>query len=91
MDFEWDEAKNASNLIKHDVAFELARTFGWDAAVIERDDRSDYGEDRFLARGYAADGVGYSIVFTFRVSAIRVISIRQFNRKEEGRYGRQEQ
>ena len=91
MDFEWDEAKNASNMAKHSVGFELARMFGWDAAVIEPDDRSDYGEDRFLARGYGADGIGYSIVFTFRGSAIRVISIRQFNRKEEGRYGRQEQ
>ena len=91
MEFEWDEAKNASNLTKHGVSFALAQSFDWGEALIEPDQRSDYGEDRFLARGYAEDGLGYSIVFTFRGSAIRVISIRQFNRKEEKRYGRHQQ
>jgi len=89
MDFEWDEAKNLSNLAKHHVRFELVEMFNWDAAVIELDDRADYGEERHLARGYTYDGVGYSIVFTFRGSVVRVISVRPFNRKEETRYGPQ--
>lgn len=91
MDFEWDEAKNSSNLAKHGVSFGLVRSFDWSGAIIERDDRTDYGEDRFLARGVAADGQGYSIVFTFRVAAIRIISIRPFNRKEHRRYGKKEE
>ncbi|SEQ25972.1 hypothetical protein SAMN05428969_2445 [Devosia sp. YR412] len=88
MDFEWDETKNATNKVKHRVDFSLVHQFKWHDAIIEPDARFDYGEDRFLARGYAEDGLGYSIVFTFRGPVIRVISIREFNRKEERRYGR---
>ena len=88
MEFEWDEAKNATNLVKHRVDFHLVHTFDWAGAIIEPDNRYDYGEDRLLARGYAEDGLGYSIVFTFRGHFIRVISLREFNRKEEKRYGR---
>lgn len=91
MDFEWDEAKNISNRAKHGVGFELASSFDWPNAIVELDDRADYGEDRFLARGVATNGQGYSIVFTFRGSAIRVISIRPFNRKEHLRYGKNEE
>ncbi|WP_108462563.1 BrnT family toxin [Devosia naphthalenivorans] len=90
MEFEWDEAKNASNLAKHGVSFELAHEFDWYGAIVVRDDRMDYGEERYLARGHAADGAGYSIVFTRRGAAIRVISIRPFNRKEYSRYGKRE-
>jgi uncharacterized DUF497 family protein len=90
MEFEWDEGKNATNLIKHHVGFEVAESFDWPGAIIDRDDRRDYGEDRYLARGWADDGVGYSIVFTFRGPVIRIISVRPFNRKEESRYGRQD-
>ena len=88
MEFEWDEGKNATNRIKHHVDFSLVNEFDWHGAIIEPDNRYDYGEDRFLARGYADDGLGYSIVFTFRGSVIRIISIRKFNRREEKRYGR---
>ena len=89
MDFEWDEAKNRTNLAKHHVRFELVEMFNWDTAVIELDDRADYGEERYLARGHTYDGAGYSIVFTHRGSAVRIISVRPFNKKEETRYGPQ--
>lgn len=88
MDFEWNEAKNQSNLVKHKIGFELAERFDWHRAIIEADDRTDYGEDRYLARSYADDGVGYSIVFTHRCSIVRIISVRPFNKKEEMRYGK---
>ena len=87
MEFEWDEAKNSSNRTKHEVDFALVHSFDWESAIVEPDKRFDYGEDRLLARGYA-HGLGYSIVFTFRGQVVRIISIRQFNRKEERRYGR---
>lgn len=91
MDFEWDEAKSASNRAKHGVNFELVRSFDWLGAIIELDDRADYGEDRFLARGVTMDGQGYSIVFTFRGSVVRIISVRPFNRKEHMRYGKNQE
>jgi uncharacterized DUF497 family protein len=91
MDFEWDETKCRANEAKHGVSFEVAALFDWQAAVIDRDDRRDYGEERYLARGYAANGIGYSIVFTMRETTFRIISMRPFNRKEELRYGQPDQ
>ncbi|MET3897841.1 uncharacterized DUF497 family protein [Devosia sp. UYZn731] len=87
MDFEWDETKNSSNKTKHGVAFEMASHFPWDAAIIEVDLRRDYGEDRFIARGLANDGTGYHIAFTVRDGKIRIITMRQFSRKDYRRYG----
>ena len=88
MDFEWDEAKNASNRAKHGVDFALALDFAWDRASIWPDDRRDYGEDRAIAYGEAADGQLYVIVFTWRGEAIRIISVRRFGRKDHLYYGK---
>jgi hypothetical protein len=88
MDFEWDETKNASNKVKHQVGFELAKRFLWDEAIIEPDNRRDYGEERFIARGLASDGLGYHVAFTMRGDRLRVITMRRFSRKDYMRYGK---
>lgn len=88
MEFEWDEAKNATNLLKHQVRFELAEQFLWSEAIIEPDNRRDYGEDRFVARGRAADGLGYHIAFTMRGQILRIITMRRFSRRDYRRYGK---
>lgn len=87
MDFEWDETKYGTNLAKHQIAFELAVSFNWGNAKIEPDLRRDYGEERFIARGFAEDGFGYHVVFTMRGNTVRIISMRRFNRKDYARYG----
>ena len=47
MDYEWDEAKAASNLAKHGVSFTAAARALEDPHKIELiDDRFDYGEER---------------------------------------------
>ncbi len=59
MDFEWDEAKAASNLVKHGVAFEDAVAAFRDVSALHVHDRSmDYGEERFVTIG-VADGIVY--------------------------------
>jgi uncharacterized DUF497 family protein len=51
-EFEWDDAKAASNLAKHKVSFEIARLVFDDAfALIEIDASVDYGEERCIVRG----------------------------------------
>ncbi|MHA6689111.1 BrnT family toxin [Devosia sp. A449] len=87
MEFEWDDAKNRLNLEKHAVGFDAVRDFVWNDAIIEADIRRDYGEERFIARGFSGDGQGYHIVFTIRADKIRVISMRRFSRKDYSRYG----
>lgn len=84
--YEWDEAKNAANRLKHGVGFELVEQFDWDAAVILPDRRNDYGEDRFLAYG-RIEGRCYAVVFTLRASQTRIISIRPMHEKEVRKYG----
>lgn len=49
--FEWDDAKAASNLARHGVCFDAARSFDFEAAVIVEDRRAAYGETRWEATG----------------------------------------
>ena len=46
MEFEWDEAKNPSNIRKHGIGFDTAKRV-FDGRVATAADRHrDYGEDR---------------------------------------------
>jgi uncharacterized DUF497 family protein len=86
MEFEWDEAKRAANLAKHGLDFAEVAGLGWANAIIIRDVRRDYGEDRFTAYG-VMDGTLMVIVFTRRALATRIVSLRRANRKERRIYG----
>jgi uncharacterized DUF497 family protein len=84
--YEWDDLKDEANREKHGVGFELALQFDWPIAVVEQDERFEYGEVRYRAFGRIA-GKGFCLAFTFRASNIRVISIRPMHEKETCRYG----
>lgn len=86
--FEWDDAKAEANFRKHKVRFEHAAEASEDAdALIELDDSEDYGEDRFILIGRAADGV-LAVVYTERNERIRIISAREANEYEWRNYRR---
>jgi uncharacterized protein len=85
VDILFDPAKNAINIAKHGLSLTDAAAFEMDAAVIEIDDRYDYGEVRFRAFG-RVDGQGRCLVFTYAANAIRVISYRRARDKEMRRY-----
>ncbi|HXZ17348.1 MAG TPA: BrnT family toxin [Roseiarcus sp.] len=75
-DFQWDDAKAASNLAKHGVTFEAARDVFKDPFAVEfADDREDYGEDRFILIGMAGDRL-LVVVYAVRGERIRLISAR---------------
>jgi len=86
MDFEWDEAKSEWNRTQRGFGFEIVYDFDWDTAVIERDMRMDYGEERFRAFGTAL-GKPLFVAFTRRYSSIRIISVRRMHSKEARQYG----
>jgi len=50
---EWDDTKNASNIAKHGVSFQLARRIFDGPVLTVRDDREDYGEVREISIGMA--------------------------------------
>ena len=83
--YAWDERKRASNLRKHGVDLAIVRDFDFATALVLRDDRKDYGEDRFRAYG-AIRGRLYALVFTRRDGKVRVISLRKSNAREIANY-----
>ena len=83
--YEWDDVKNAENLSKHRVDFELVEQFEWDTAVFQLDVRFDYGEERIRAFGRIA-GRPFCVVYTMRGVKVRIISLRSMHEKEARRY-----
>jgi uncharacterized DUF497 family protein len=86
MDIEFDAAKDAANMAKHGVSLALGASMDIDTAVIDRDDRRNYGEVRFNALG-RIEGRVYAMTFTVRDS-IRIISLRKANPREQRRFAR---
>ena len=85
MDFEWDEGKSALNLERHGILFRAASEIFLDPQRIEQ--RSDrQGETRWITTGLI-EGEVWSVVFTTRGRAIRIISARRArNDEKEGYY-----
>jgi hypothetical protein len=83
MGFEWDEAKAASNVQKHGVSFEEARSAFDDplAAIFDDEAHSDE-EMREILIGLSDRKRLLVISFTERENAIRVISAREATRRE---------
>lgn len=80
------EPKNEKNTAKHRISLERAFDMEMSQAVVFEDDRFDYGETRFVAYG-PIDGRLHCLVFTYRGSMIRPISLRKANKREVKRYG----
>ncbi len=85
MEIEFDPEKNDRNVRERGISFEQAQDFEWDGALVWRDTRRDYSEERFIALGLIGERL-HSLVFTVRGDAVRIISLRKANRREELRY-----
>ena len=85
MDFEWNAKKNQANIEKHGIDFEFAKEIFAGIRLSKRDNRKDYGEDRFLALGLF-DQFVLLAVYTQRDQKIRLISVRRANAQERRIY-----
>jgi len=85
IDIEYDAIKDADNVARRGLSFELVRQFDWPSARIEPDTRREYGESRFQATGLIAENL-YRVVFTPRGGKVRVISLRRANERERNCY-----
>ena len=87
MQFEWNRGKAESNLKKHGVSFDEAKT-GWsDLFNVDLfDDEHSEGERRFWMVGESAQNRLLIISYTERESKIRVISTRELTPKERKDY-----
>ena len=89
--FSWDDAKNRSNIRKHGVSFEEARTvFFDDAARIIDDPDHPQREERFLLLGMSGRFRLLLVCHCYRESQeqIRIISARKATAAEAQHYRR---
>jgi uncharacterized protein len=86
LEFEWDPVKAADNLRKHGVPFEYATRVFLDLHRLDRaDSRRIYGEERRITLG-AIEGRVFVIAYTPCGPAIRLISARKANAREQRQY-----
>jgi uncharacterized DUF497 family protein len=83
----WDEDKRRANLAKHKLDLAAVEDFDFGSAIIDVDDRFDYGETRYQALGSIGDAL-YVLVFTWRGFAVRAISLRKASRAERTYYAK---
>ena len=87
MEFEWDDDKEAENVRKHDVSFDLAALVFLDPMRrTEPDERFVYDEDRSMTVGEIR-GRLYVVIHTERENVTRIISARRATRQEKRFYG----
>lgn len=89
LSFEWDPRKAASNLAKHGVGFDEARSvFFDDAALVIPDPDHSLDEERFVIMGQSNKPRMLVVVHCFRSrgSVIRIISARRAGTKEQQPY-----
>ncbi|MEO6841785.1 MAG: BrnT family toxin [Bradyrhizobium sp.] len=86
MEFDWNPAKCAKNITERGIDFaDVVVAFGDPAKKVARDERNDYGEERFnmLAK---VNGRVFHLTFTERGKVTWIISARKANQREQRRY-----
>ncbi|NWA68860.1 BrnT family toxin [Pseudomonas reactans] len=86
MVFEWDESKNNANIVKHGIDFNDVPDIFRHPMLALRDDRADYGEERWISIGWIKLLVGVVVYTERRGDVIRIISARKATKKEAKYY-----
>ncbi len=88
MRFEWDDAKEKKNIIKHGIDFETAARIFADPYRIEYlDIKHSVNEERYITIGEIHDKLFViTVVYTEREDSIRIISARKATLKEREAY-----
>lgn len=88
MDFEWNETKRKSNIVKHGIDFVAAIGVFDDPRRVEGyDETHSEAEDRWWTIGLCKRSSVLFVVFTERApSTVRIISARRATRREEEAY-----
>lgn len=84
MEFEWDDAKNESNVAKHGIDFDDAIAIFERPTLVAPSERG--GEARWIALGELS-GRLIAVVYTLREARRRIISARRARTNEREAYG----
>ena len=87
INFEWDDAKAASNFKKHRVSFDEAVTVFGDSLAITFPD-TDHKDGEYRSRTYGMSSCGrlLVVVHTERRNNVRIISARKATKYEKNIY-----
>jgi len=87
LQFEWDDKKAQSNLLKHGISFEEATTAFRDTLSITIDDPlHSHNEDRLILIGLSEDLKTLVVVHVEKRDTIRIVSARKASKKEKQFY-----
>lgn len=86
MQFEWDERKNESNIVKHGLDFADAPRLFANPMRTFLDDRHDYGEDRWIGFGLLDNRVIAVAFAEPEEDTVRIISMRRALAHEKKQY-----
>lgn len=90
--FEWDDANAVKNWERHRVTPEEAESvFFHDPLVVRSDIGHSKREKRYFALGRTDAGRHLFVALTVRGTLLRVISVRDMNRRERSAYAEQEE
>ena len=90
--FDWDEANAQKNWEQHQVTQQEAEDVFFNEPLVVRGDiRHSQREKRYYALGQTSRGRHLFVAFTIRRKLIRVISVRNMNRREQEFYGKHEE
>ncbi|HAH10571.1 MAG TPA: hypothetical protein DCL54_11920 [Alphaproteobacteria bacterium] len=86
MQYEWDERKRRSNLLKHGLDFADTDKIDWLNSATEEDQSERYGEARY--RTIAPMGSVLTVMVWTETDSgwVRVISLRKANKREIRQY-----
>jgi len=87
LNFEWDDKKAKSNLLKHKISFEEASTaFGDDLSITIEDPLHNESENRLILIGKSIYHKTLVVVHLEQKDSIRIISARKATKKEQRFY-----
>jgi uncharacterized DUF497 family protein len=84
--FEWDETKNQANIRKHGIDFNDVPDIFQHPMLALRDERANYGEERWISIGWIKVLIGVVVYTERRGDVIRIISARKATKQEAKRY-----
>lgn len=89
--FEWDEGNSHKNWERHQVTPEEAEDVFFNEPLVVRSDvQHSKKEKRYYALGQTGAGRHLFVAFSIHRSQLRVISVRDMNRKESDIYAKHE-
>lgn len=74
MKIEFDAAKSEKNARERNLPFHLAENFDWETALIAKDDRRVYPENRMVAFGFLEDRL-HAMCFTPITGGVCALSV----------------